>query len=79
MAANLYGVPRKQWEKWPTLARKVFNKHFREIKLNKEILGHPQMADISKRMWHTLAWNCAWLAADSVKEGLKEMSKGDFK
>ena len=74
-AKNAYKVPVKQWRKWSELARRVFNLHFYELKENQSILSHPQCDQVSVRMWRTLAWNAAWLAADSVMSALHVMSK----
>ena len=77
-AKNTYKVPLKQWRKWSELARRVFNLHFYELKINQAILcGTTRNRDylISKKEWRTQSWNAAWLAADSVMDALKEMSK----
>ena len=74
-AKNAYKVPVRQWRKWSELARRVFNLHFYELKENQSILTHPKTQQISNREWRTQAWNAAWLAADSVMNALKEMSK----
>ena len=74
-AKNAYKVPVRQWRKWSELARRVFNLHFYELKENQAVLTHPKTQQISQREWRTQAWNAAWLAADSVMNALKEMSK----
>lgn len=76
-AKNAYKVPVKKWRKWSELARRVFNLHFYELKENQSILTHPQCDTMSARMWRTVAWNAAWLAADSVMSALQTMAGED--
>ena len=74
---NQFKVPLNKWKKWSILAKKVFNSQFETLKNNQKVLTHPQMKEVSKRMWSTVAWNSAWLAADAVDTGLKEIEKGE--
>ena len=77
-AKNAHKVPLKKWRKWSELARRVFNLHFYALNMNQTILCAPTKNKdwlISKKEWRTQSWNAAWLAADSVMDALKEMSK----
>ncbi len=66
-AMNRHRVPVKQWRKWSTAARKVFNELYSAMQQNKELFLHPHQEKLSNRMWKTTAWNAAWIAADALR------------
>jgi hypothetical protein len=63
---NTYKVPLRQWRKWSSTERFVFNAVFSAAIKNQVVLSHPQMESVSARMWRTLCWNFAWIAADEL-------------
>ena len=64
--ANLYRVPVRKWVKWGPMARQVFNEVYSAMSRNQRLFLHPQAEKVSKRLWRTVAWNAAWIAADAA-------------
>lgn len=73
---NIHKVPKKQWRKWDVVGRRVFNKTYDVMVLNPDLFRHPKDPTRSNRWAKTTAWNAAWIAADHVKEALKEIANG---
>lgn len=69
---NTYKVPKTQWRKWNQTARFVFNELFSAMKGNQWALTSPQQDKLTPKMWRTVAWNAAWLAADAVRNFRKQ-------
>ena len=65
-SVNRNKVPVKQWRKWSPVARKVFNEVYGTMNKNQWTFLHPKQDKLSARMWNTVAWNAAWIAADAV-------------
>lgn len=65
---NLYRVQKKQWRKWSTAARKVFNETYRFMMRNPNLMLHPKQEPPKPVHWKTTAWNAAWIAADAVDD-----------
>lgn len=63
---NVFKVPKKQWPKWGDAARQTFNTVYDTLLKNQRVVVHPNMPEISKKHWKTIAWNSAWLAADAA-------------
>mgnify|MGYP003427208623 len=76
MFINIHKVPKKQWRKWDIVGRGVFNKTYEVMRANPGLFRHPKDPSVSNRWSDTTAWNAAWIAADHVKETLKEISNG---
>jgi len=64
---NRHGMPSDQWVRWSDLACEVFNATY----VNVTNLGPSEFMhldtiarDLSADEMNTIAWNCAWLAAD---------------
>lgn len=68
MATNRYNVPQKQWRKWSSDARSVFNRVFEFIRNNQWAMLHPKQPKVTKEHWDTTAWNAAWISADAVDD-----------
>lgn len=66
---NIHKVPKKQWAKWPRVARRVFNAVFRQMTDSQFAFLHPKSQPVAADQWKTVAWNAAWTAADAVTEG----------
>jgi len=64
---NVNKVPKKQWAKWGTLARGVFNAVYQQMIEAQFAFVHPKAAPISAEQWSTIAWNAAWTAAAAVE------------
>lgn len=64
--ANLYHVQKKQWEKWDTRSRQIFNEVYSSMERNQRYFLHPEQDKVSKRLWKTTAWNAAWTAASAA-------------
>lgn len=65
---NRFKVPKKQWQKWSTLAQAVFNQTFAIMTLNQKLFLHPEDTKRPKKYWRTTAYNAAWTAAEATKE-----------
>ncbi len=73
--ANTYKVPKRQWSKWCDLSRITFNEMYGMMSMNQELFLWPGDKPRTKRRWLTACWNAAWVAADAVKDGLKDIEK----
>lgn len=65
---NINKVPKKQWERWSLAARESFNRTYDFLYCNQKLVTHPKMTEIKPEHWKTIAWNAAWIAADSVDD-----------
>lgn len=63
---NVFKVPKKRWEKWNGLARKVFNEVYDVVKNNAPVLFPPGVNRLPAHLVQVIAWNTAWVAADSA-------------
>ena len=70
--ANRNHVPLRQWRKWSSLARRVFNETYGAMMANPEHYWHPMSERVGKKLWKTTAWNAAWIAADAVRDATKQ-------
>jgi hypothetical protein len=73
---NKYDVDKKQWNRWCDLSQRIFNKMYEFTSLNQGLCLHPEAKRTKATQWNTVAWNTAWVAADSCEEGLSEIVKG---
>lgn len=64
--ANIYKVPLKQWRRWDSHQRAIFNHVYSTMKNNQEMFRHPKQAPMASEYWNTPCWNAAWTAADAV-------------
>lgn len=75
---NVYKVAKIQWKRWPELAQRVFIEQYAMMMENPNMFLHPKMGRVcdkgTKKMWKTVAWNSAWIAADAVVISLKRMA-----
>jgi hypothetical protein len=74
---NIYKVSKDQWNKWCDLEQRIFNKMYEFASLNQNLCLHPKTKPIDEAQWTTVAWNLAWMAADSCKESLHEITNGE--
>jgi hypothetical protein len=65
---NVYHVPLKQWRRWGSGARQVFNEVYSSMVRNQDLFCHPEHQPVSKRLWKTTAWNAAWIAASAAHD-----------
>jgi hypothetical protein len=65
---NIYNVPLKQWRKWGSGERQVFNEVYSSMRRNQWIFKHPKAAKDSREHWKTTCWNAAWTAAAAAKD-----------
>lgn len=63
---NVFRVPKKRWRKWSALARKVFNEVYEAVKDNAPVLFPPGLNKLPAHLVKVIAWNTAWIAADSA-------------
>lgn len=63
---NRYRVQKKQWGKWPLLAKMVFNETYFVMTKNVDLFMHPKAEKPTKEEWKTTAWNAAWTAAEAI-------------
>lgn len=64
---NRHGVPKKQWDKWHNLARRVFNNVYESMRPNMQwAFHHPDAVLLKKEHWQTTRWNAAWTAASAA-------------
>lgn len=67
---NKFGVPKRQWDKWHNLARRVFNNVYTSMRPSMQwSFLHPDAALMSKAHWQTTRWNAAWTAARAANGG----------
>ncbi len=64
---NDFKVPQKQWKKWGTGARRVFNSMMESMK-EQEYFLHPKATVAPPSYWSTTQWNAAWTAADIAQD-----------
>jgi len=65
---NKHKVPKKQWDKWSNLARRVFNDMMYSMRPSMQFaFHHPSTLPLAKEQWQTTRWNAAWSAAEAVK------------
>lgn len=72
---NVNRVPRAQWRKWGSQARKVFNEVYSSLYMNRLLTCHPKAPEIPQHHWRTIAWNAAWLAADATERGFERLDR----
>ena len=72
---NKFGVPKKQWKRWPDLCQRVFNSVHEAMEQNPALFTHPKTGKIAKEQWGTVARNAAWIAADACLTGLRDIEK----
>jgi hypothetical protein len=64
---NKHAVPKKQWRKWSTAARQMFNGTMANMRPKMQwVFLHPDALPRPTLHWQTTRWNAAWLAADLV-------------
>lgn len=64
---NKYHVPKKQWDKWHNLARRVFNRVYEEMRPSQQwVFVHPDAILMRREYWQTTRWNAAWTAAHAA-------------
>ncbi len=66
MTRNRFKVPKKQWRKWNSTAREVFNAVYKSIKTGYCTLFPKQFELLPKSAIAVMAWNSAWIAADAA-------------
>ncbi|HEY6020280.1 MAG TPA: hypothetical protein VIY48_10360 [Candidatus Paceibacterota bacterium] len=62
---NINRVPKKQWNRWNSQARFVFNETYKFMMKNPDVMNHPKEKQMTPFHWKTVAWNSAWIAADA--------------
>lgn len=73
MIPNEHGVPKKQWAKWDEKARETFNLLYGTMIKSPDIFTHPDARqNLNPEHWQVTAWNVSWLAADAVRDALRE-------
>ena len=65
---NLYGVSKRQWNKWNDNQKFVFNSLYKMMKDNQSLFKHPEGPLINHGQWKTVAWNASFMAADFYRE-----------
>jgi hypothetical protein len=76
-AATKYAVYVKRLpKKWNKEGKRVFREVYEMTRVNQSILAHPQAERMTPRMWDTICWNFAWLAADAV-QGFTNVPESD--
>lgn len=73
---NIHGVPRRQWSKWNTLARHVFNKTLAYALQNPSVMTHPETekkGGLPDDEFKTVAWNVSFMAADIAHRGSQQI------
>lgn len=72
-APNLYKVPKNVWGKWGKPARLVFNEVYHIMKTDNGGCLYPeQWAKLGALNIRTIAWNTAWVAAQSCQTANEE-------
>lgn len=63
---NQFRVPKKQWNKWNETGRITFN-YIYDILMNQfKVVCPPKFGELPIQTRKVVAWNTAWLAADSA-------------
>lgn len=65
---NINKLPKKAWDQWSEQARQEFNDVYDFICSNQDLIIHPKMMKMRQDHWKTIAWNAAWVAADSMNK-----------
>lgn len=82
---NKHKVPKKVWNKWTNLGRRIFNDMMYNFRPTMQFsLLHPDAPPMKKEHWLTVRWNASWLAADALKtpkrlNGEVQMANGPLK
>lgn len=64
---NRFKVPKRQWNKWSSTARRVFNALYHSMRPSMQVFFlHPKATPASRQHWETTRWNAAWEAACTV-------------
>lgn len=64
---NKHRVPKKQWNKWNELARRMFNRMYETLDPKRQwVFHHPNAALLPDAHWSTVRWNVAWEAATAA-------------
>lgn len=65
---NQYRVPKKQWNKWNERGHVTFN-YIYDILMNQfKVVCPPKFGELPTQTRKVVAWNTAWLAADSASD-----------
>lgn len=65
---NKHKVPKKVWNNWTNLGRRVFNDMMYELRPSMALtVSHPDAPPMPKAHWEVLRHNAAWLAADTLR------------
>ena len=53
----------------------MFNDMYQIVEKNASLFQHPDFPEklITKKIWHTTAFNVAWMAADVAESNIKEL------
>lgn len=70
---NKFGIAPRQWKKWCDLAQRTFNFTYEHMLKNQDMYLHPGTDPVRKEYWKTTAHNAAWMAAEGVEQGLKDI------
>lgn len=68
MIENKYKVSKKQWKKWDTNQKRMFNNLFWSMIEDDQLYKHPEALAIPNKHWTTTAWNAAFMAAEMMNE-----------
>jgi hypothetical protein len=61
---NKYKVPKKQWDRWSSDAKRVFNALYHSMRPSMQfVFIHPEARAYPQKHWDTTRWNAAWEAA----------------
>lgn len=63
---NRYKVSKRQWARWGSNARNVFNTTYGTMQRSQALFTAPATATLPRVQWKTIAWNAAFIAACSV-------------
>lgn len=63
---NIYKVPGSQWKKWNEQEKNLFNSLISFSLSNAHLMQHPMSPALTDEYWKTIAWNHAWMAADTL-------------
>lgn len=66
MTKNAHKVPAKQWRRWNSDGRRVFNELYGAMMDDQTVFQHPKAGEVPAKHWATTAWNAAWVAADAA-------------
>lgn len=65
---NQYKVPNKQWNKWNEQGKITFN-YIYDVLMNQfKVVCPPKFGELPANTRKVVAWNTAWLAADSASD-----------